>query len=78
MDPQLIEVIAVVQAVFEYTPTFGPAMIVPEDDMPWLTVMVAIAKPDRAIAETAKTIIKLNNFLCIILHHHSIRAHTRL
>jgi hypothetical protein len=71
MDPQLIEVIAVVQALFEYTPTFGPVMIVPEDDMLRLTVMVATAKPDRAIAETAKMITKLNSFLCIILHHHS-------
>ena len=66
---------AVVQALLEYTPTFGPVVIVPEDDMLRLTVMVATAKPDRAIAETAKTIIKFNSFLCIVLCPHSIRAH---
>ena len=31
MDPQFTVVKALVHALFEYTPTFGPAVIVPEE-----------------------------------------------
>jgi hypothetical protein len=55
MDPQLIDVIAVVQALLENTPTFGPAVIVPEDCIPWLTVMAANVKPATAIAAAVKS-----------------------
>jgi hypothetical protein len=42
-DPQLIEVIwEPVQALVEYTPMFGPEVIVPPEDKFWLMVMAAI------------------------------------
>jgi hypothetical protein len=66
MDPHLIEVIALVQALLEYTPTFGPTVIVPEDDTVWVTVTVANVKPASATAATVKTTIKPDNFLFVI------------
>jgi hypothetical protein len=54
MDPQLIEVTAVVQALLEYTPTFGPVAIVPEEDTLWVTVMAAIVVSATASAATVK------------------------
>jgi hypothetical protein len=56
MDPQFIEVIALVQALLEYTPTFGPAVIDPEDDTLWLMVMAAIVVSATASAATVKRI----------------------
>jgi hypothetical protein len=56
MDPQLIEVIALVQALLEYTPTFGPVVIVPEEDTLWLMVMAAIVVIATASAATVKRI----------------------
>jgi hypothetical protein len=66
MDPQLIEVIMLVQALLEYTPTFGLDVIVPEDDTLWLTVTAAIVKLVSAIAATVKIAIKPDNFRCDI------------
>jgi hypothetical protein len=57
IDPQFIEVIAVVQALSEYTPMFGPVVIC-EDDAPWLTVKTAAVKPDSAIATVVRTTTK--------------------
>jgi hypothetical protein len=56
MDPQVIEVIALVQALLENTPTFGPAVIVPEEDTLWLMVMAAIVVIATASAPTVKRI----------------------
>jgi hypothetical protein len=56
MDPQLIEVTAVVQALLEYTPTFGPDVIVPEEDMLCVTVMAAIVVSATASAATVRRI----------------------
>jgi hypothetical protein len=56
MDPQLIAVIALVQALLEYTPTFGPAVTVPEDDTLWLMVTAAIVVSATASAATVKRI----------------------
>ena len=41
IDPQLMEVMALVHPLSEYTPTFGPEAIVPEDVTFWLMVMAA-------------------------------------
>jgi hypothetical protein len=56
MDPQFIEVRLAVQALLEYTPTFGSAVIVPEEDTLWLTVMAAIVVSATASAATVKKI----------------------
>jgi len=56
IDPQLIEFIWLVHALFEYTRTYGPVVIVPEDGMFWLTVVAAIVKPATAMAATVRII----------------------
>jgi hypothetical protein len=71
MDPQFIDVMAVVQALLEYTPTFGPVVIVPEDDTLWVMVTVANVKPATATAATVNIIIKYFVGLVIaILYFH--------
>jgi hypothetical protein len=66
-DPQLIEVMALVQALFENTPTFGPVETVPEDVKLWLTVTAATVKPVSAIAATVRTTTKYFEFLRIAI-----------
>lgn len=65
--PQFIDVRAVVQALFENTPTFGPVVIVPDDATFWLMVTAAIVKPVSAIAATVRAIIKYFEFLKIAI-----------
>jgi hypothetical protein len=73
MDPQLIEVIAVVQALLEYTPTFGPAVIVPEDDTLWVTVIAANVKPATATATAVNITIKYFEVLAIAMLYFHLR-----
>jgi hypothetical protein len=65
MDPQLIEVTALVQALLENTPTFGPVVIVPEDVKVWVTVTAANVKPATAITTTIKATTKYFEALVI-------------
>jgi hypothetical protein len=74
MDPQLIEVIAVVQPLLEYTPTFGPAAIVPEEDTLWLMVMAAIVVSATASAATVKRITVNFEALAIAILFNSLQS----
>jgi len=67
MDPQFIEVMLSVQALSEYTATFGLVVMVPEDDTLLLTVTAAIDKPAKAIAATVKMTAKYFETLAIAM-----------
>ena len=67
MDPQLIDAMLFVQALLEYTPTFGPVVIVPEDVKVWLTVTAANVKLASATVTAVKMTTKYFELLAIAI-----------